>query len=241
MLEPAPPPRPLRLGAIPPMSGFLLLFGGIWLLVGTILTTVFTLVGGPFWQDLVLDQRGVEAQALPGAVEGTNATSNGEAVQRIRYSFTDRDGATQQGDTGTTDSVLVQRAMSGQPLTVVYDPGAPALSRIAGEKKSFFGLLILLPLGFAGVGAIIFGLGLRSALRARRLYVHGEAVRAEVTGSRPSNMRVNGRRLMIVEYRFMTRTGAVNGSATHSSEPQEIGSELWVLHDPDDATTSIVA
>ena len=176
------------------------MFGGIWLLVGTVITIAFTVGGGPVWNDLVLDRRGLATDATPTAIEPTGSRVNGRTVFRIAYTFTDRDGVARTGSTGTTNDRLLASAERRERLPVEYDPQAPLLSRVAGERASFFGWFILLPLGFAVVGAVIAARGLRSVLRVRQTYVHGHAILADVTAVVPTSMSVNRRRVMRVDY-----------------------------------------
>src|SRR5436190_1802838 len=136
---PPPAPRPFRLRAIEVGTTFCLLFGGIWAGVGLLLTIIFTAVGGPFWNDLILDRRGVEAQATPVSVEGTRSYVNGLPVYRIGYRFIDAEGRWRTGQCGTTSASLIARADRHEGLTIRYDREAPALSRLAGERASFFG------------------------------------------------------------------------------------------------------
>src|ERR1043165_5182069 len=92
--EPPPAPRRFRWRALDAGSGFLLLFGGIWGLVGSILTVAFSLTGGPLWNDLILDRRAVAAQATPTSVDPTGMRVNNRRVFRVSYTFTDAAGAT---------------------------------------------------------------------------------------------------------------------------------------------------
>ena len=59
----APPlsPRPFRFRALDATTGFLLLFGGIWAFVDAAVVIGLSLAGGPYWNDLILDRRGVAA------------------------------------------------------------------------------------------------------------------------------------------------------------------------------------
>jgi hypothetical protein len=57
--RPPPAPRPVPSGARGWGASFLIVFGGIWAAVGLVLTVVFTLTGGPVWNDWILDRRGV--------------------------------------------------------------------------------------------------------------------------------------------------------------------------------------
>jgi uncharacterized protein (DUF58 family) len=128
--SPPPAPRAFRLGALDAATAFLLLFGGIWGLIGTTLTIVLSL------------------------------------------------------------------------------PGGPAI-----------GLMVWLPLGFAVVGGLLFALGGRRAARLRAIYVSGRAALATVTGIESSLMRVNGRRVMRVEYTFDTPSGQTKGRTTLRAPP----------------------
>ena len=140
------------------------MFGGIWLLVGTVITIAFTIGGGPVWNDLVLDRRGLATDATPTAIEPTGSRVNGRAVFRIAYTFTDKDGVARTGSSGHDERRAArQRRASANVCPIEYDPQAPLLSRVAGERASFFGWFILLPLGFAVVGAIVASRGLRRA------------------------------------------------------------------------------
>jgi len=228
---PGSPPRRFRLRSLGAGVMFLLTFGGIWLFVGTVITVVFTLAGGPVWNDVVLDRRGLAADATPTAIEPTSSHVNGRAVVRIVYTFTDRDGVARTGRTGTTNAQLLVRAEQRERLPVEYDPYAPQLSRLAGERASFFGWFILFPLAFAAVGAAIAGRGMRRLLRVRRTYVHGHAILADVTGVAPTSMRINSRRVMRVDYSFKVITGRVTGQTT-SLNPPAIGAQIWVLYLP---------
>jgi hypothetical protein len=237
---PPPAPRPFRWGAVGAGPMFLLMFGGIWLFVGTLITTAFTAAGGPVWNDVILDRRGVQTQATPLGVEMTGSHVNGRYVQRIRFRFTDGSGAEQTGSAGTTDWPTIARAQSGAPLAIEYDPRAPALARLTGGRASFFGWFVLLPLAFALVGAAIVRAGLRRALRVRTTYVHGEAVRAQVTALAPTAMRVNGRRVMRVDYLFDALTGRVTGQGS-SLAPPPVGATIWVLYQPSSPQQSVIA
>ncbi len=237
---PPPAPRPFRWRAIGASPLFLLMFGGIWLFVGTLITTVFTAAGGPVWNDIILDRRGVTAQATPLGVERTGSHVNGAYVHRISFRFTDGAGAAQTGSAGTTDWPTIARAQAGEPLAIEYDPRAPALARVTGGRASFFGWFVLFPLAFALVGAAIVRAGLRRALRVRATYVHGEAVRAQVTGVARTAMRVNGRPVMRVDYMFDALTGRVTGQGS-SLAPPPIGATIWVLYDPSAPQQNVIA
>jgi hypothetical protein len=234
--RPPPAPRPFRLRAVDAVAWFLLLFGGIWMTVGGILTIVFTVVGGPFWNDIVLDRHGVRASATMGTIEETGSRVNRRRVHSVHYVFTDRDGVEHHGVGHTTEPWRFY----APNLQIEYDPRRPELSRISGERASVFGLYGLLPMGFAAVGAIVFGLGMRRVLRVRHIYVHGEPARAEVTAVSPTSMRVNRRRVMRVDYVFDTIMGRMTGRSS-TVIPPPVGSQIWILHLPAEPKRNVAA
>jgi Protein of unknown function (DUF3592) len=240
MSPPAPAPRRFRLAAVDSSTTFLLLFGGIWAFVGLTISVVFTAVGGPFWHDLALDRRGVRVEATPTAVSPTSSRVNRRRVFRIEYSFADETGATRSGACGTTDDASIARAEQRQPLEIEYDPTRPALSRLRGGSASFFGLFVLFPFAFFVVGAALASAGIRRALRLRALYIGGQAALATVTAVASTLMRVNRRPVMRVEYAFDTPVGRATGTTT-TRRPPPVGSELWILHDPQDPKNNVAA
>jgi hypothetical protein len=238
--EPPLPPRPFRWRALDAGTTFLLLFGAIWTLVGGGVTTVFTIAGGPLWNDLILDRRAEHAEAMPTSVDGTGSSVNGRRVFRVSYSFFDQAGQPQESHADTTDAMLLARAQRRERLPIDYDPRAPALSRLTGGQASFFGWFTLLPLGFAVAGLLILRAGLRRVVRTRAIYVHGQSALARVTDISSTNMRVNRRPVMRVGYEFDTIMGKATGTTT-SLHPPSIGAELWVFYRSGDPKQSVAA
>jgi hypothetical protein len=224
------------LRAVDATSWFRILFGGIWLTVGGIVTVVFTVAGGPFWNDITLDRHGVKADAILGSVEATNTRVNRRRVHRLHYVFTDRDGVERHGVAQTTEP----SGFYAPRFQIEYDPARPEVSRISGERASVFGLFVLFPLGFAGVGASVFALGMSRVLAVRRIYVRGEPARAEVTAVSPTPMRINRRRVMRVDYAFDTVMGRMTGR-TNTVNPPAVGSQLWILHLPSEPKRNVAA
>jgi hypothetical protein len=233
---PPPAPRPFRWRAVDAVAWFRLLFGGIWLTVGGIITIVFTVAGGPFWNDILLDRHGVKADAIMGTMEATNSRINKRQVHRVLFTFTDLHGVERHRMAQTTEPWRFYAPR----LQIEYDPERPQLSRISGERSSVFGLFALMPMGFAVVGALVFGLGMRRVLRVRRIYVHGEPTRAEVTAVSPTLMMVNRRRVMRVDYAFDTIMGRMTGR-TSAVNPPPVGSQLWILLLPSEPGRNVAA
>jgi hypothetical protein len=231
--EPPPPPRQMPFSVVGTTSKFALLFGAIWCLVGGILVVLFTVVGGPIWDDWILDERGVETQARPLGVEATPSTrGNWERIYTIRFQFIDREGEAQEADAGTTDHTLIARARAGSSMAIEYDPDAPATRvRLSGESASRFGKAIFVPLGFVVAGLAFVVLGWCGARRDRALYRDGAAIEARVVAVTPTVMRLNRRRVMRVTYTFHQSKGVVHGT-WKTTDPPTVESPLWVIYDP---------
>jgi hypothetical protein len=232
-------PRAFRLRAIDAMTGFLLLFGGIWMVVGLAVVIGLSLATGPLWNDLILDRRGVAAEAWVTSVAPTSTRVNGHAVYRVAYTFTDAGGGVRTTSSLTTTTVLVGAAR-GTTVAIEYDPRSPVRARLDGERASLVGLFILIPGGMALVGGVLFLLGLRRVARIRVIYVHGQAAPATVTALSQTSMRVNGQRVMRVEYVFDTIAGKVPGR-TSTRNPPPVGGTLWVIYDASDPRRSVAA
>jgi len=230
-LSPPPAPRPVPAGAVRWNDRFMLLFGGIWGFVGTVMTVVFTLAGGPVWDDWILDSRGVPADALPFEVHATNSRVNGRYVHEIQFRFTDGAGQPHTGHAGTTDARLIASARKATPMAVEYDPRDPERVRLAGGSASFFGKLGLMPLGFAAVGGALFLRGLLGARRTRATYRDGTAVTARVVALELTSSRQNRQRVMRMVYEL---TGAWK-----TTRPAAQGATIWVIYDPEQPDRSV--
>jgi hypothetical protein len=217
----------------------MLLFGGIWGLVGVVLTVVFTVVGGPFWNDRILDDRGVRTDAHPFEVHPTNTRINRRTVQEIQLRFTDRAGQEHVGHVGSTSPSVIASARKGEPIAIDYDPQDPELIRVAGGSASVFGMLVLMPLGFAAVGAVLFVIGLLGARRTRALYRDGTAAEAHVVAVEATGSRQNRAPVMRMVYELTGMPG-VRGS-WKTTRPALQGRTIWVIYDPGQPELSIPA
>jgi hypothetical protein len=213
---------------------FAMLFGGIWALVGGIITVVFIAIGGGPWVDWGLDQRGMVAQAQITGSSGTSARVNHRPVRRYSISF--RDGSNEERKA----EVSTSRPIVGDSIEIEYDPQNASLVRIKGGHASIFGPFFLLPGIFLLVGSTIFAIGGGRLLGRRRVYRDGVAALATVTGSRPTSGRINRRRVHRVEYQFEGPHGPEHGSYT-TVTPDERGTELWILYDREDPRKSLPA
>jgi len=236
---PALAPRPFRIRAIDAVSVFLLLFGGIWAVVDVPVVIGLSVVGGPFWNDLILDRRGVAVVATIDSVQRTQTRVNGRYVNRVACTFSDAAGTTHSTSALTTDFAVIG-ARPTTPILIEYDPQSPGRARLQGERASMLGALIFIPFGMGLVGVVLFALGLRRVRALRDIYVHGQAVQATVTAVATTLMRVNGQRVMRVDYSFETITGLARGR-TSTRRPPPVGAPIWVLYDPSDPKRSVAA
>ena len=237
----APPlaPRPFRVRTLDATTCFLLLFGGIWAFVDAAVVIGLSLAGGPYWNDLILDRRGVVGQGALTSVERTNTRVNGHALYRVAYTFADRAG-TVRATSSLTERHGLTGAPPSTPLAIEYDPERPMRARLEGERASMIGGFILIPIGLALAGGVLFGLGLRRAGRTRQIYRHGQSAQATVTAISGTAMRVNGRRVMRVAYVFDTIMGRTEGQTT-SRDPPPVGAPIWVIYDGSDPKRSVEA
>lgn len=102
---------------------FLILFGGIWLLVGL---PFFGVGIGTALSELRLEREGTLATATITSVEQTNLRINGRPQWRIRYQFTDRQGRKVDGKSDAMSWEEVERFQEGASGKVRFDPEKPA-------------------------------------------------------------------------------------------------------------------
>lgn len=232
MLTPPPPaPRPVPIAALGWNAGFLLLFGGIWAAVGLLVAGLFTALGGPVWNDWILDDRGVLAQAEALGARPTRTRVNRRTLYELRYRFSDGSGKTWTATSDTTSPSLIGAAEARSPLAIEYDPESPKRTRLRGESASVMGAAVFLPLGAGLVGTLLVAIGLVGALRVRGLYRRGQAAQARVTAVEATASRQNRRAVMRMRYCFQTPEGTVEGS-WKTAHPQPAGATIWVLFDP---------
>jgi hypothetical protein len=221
---------------------FLLMFGWIWAFVGLVLAVAFTFVGGPVWNDWILDSRGQETMAQTIGARGTASTrGNWERVYVIEMTFEDSDGRTHRVEAATTEPQLIEKAQAQQPVPIEYDPQAPATRvRLVGETSATFGSVILVPIGFLVVGLALALVGHRNLKRDRALYRDGDVAEATVVAVTPTSMRINKQRVFRVDYTFAHPTGAARG-VWKTTTPPRLDDRLWVIYDPSQPTRNIAA
>lgn len=232
-----PPPRPPDAPrSVPPLrrllavrTWVLVILGIVFALDGVVITAIFVGVGGPPWDDWILDRRATRVEASPLSVEETARRRNRRRMTRISFAYRAPDGSARTGAQDTIDPALIGRAEARQPLTVEIDPEDPARHRIVGERASLFGNFLALPVGFAASGVLLLALAMRAMRRDRRIYREGDATLATVISVRPANL--NLRRTFHVEYELATSAGTVRGRRLFVDPPAE-GARVWVFYDP---------
>ncbi len=151
------------------MNRFLLLFGGIWFVVGL----PFAIIGVYVWTAEREFER--EARVATGIVlskdirrsrhnDGATSTS-----YSVRYRFTPRAGRTLEG-ASSVDSDAWDRLAEREPIEIAYLPSDPSENRVRGTRKMalawiFTGLGSL----FTIAGGVILAFGIRGSVRHKRL------------------------------------------------------------------------
>lgn len=233
-------PRSVRFGTYAGMAGTTgLLLGAIFSLVGWGLTLGFVFGGGPFWEDWILDSRGVPATAMPDEAHATNSSVNRSRVWAVSFHFTDADGVPHSGTIRTTDMGVRNAAQEGKTFPIHYVPGNVRLVRADGTKRSVFGFFALIPFLFAAIGTGVLVATARGVLRRRRLYVWGTPTTGRVLSVGPSGITVNNRELLRIRYEFVGPGGPAQGTMTNPTAPPE-GAEVTVLYDPSDPTRNVL-
>jgi hypothetical protein len=186
-------------------SSFLLLFGSIWALVGT----VFFFAGGvPL---LVSSGSSVEAANLEGRVieKGEDADKDGNLRRWLRFSWSDEAGE-ERSSLVETDAQTWARTSATDTLALIAPSAGETSPRIAGQGNSRTDFLI-----FAGIGLVVGGVGwglvvaaLRKAGRRAHLVFHGKSVSGTVARvEEVTNVRINRRHPLVLAFEYRDDTG----------------------------------
>lgn len=218
------------------MNRFLLLFGGIWLLVGLPFATVGIVVFSnerAFERDAQIARGIVLSKDVNRSRDSDGSTSTSYSV---RYRFTPRGGRETEGS-GRVDRDVWNALVEREPVRIAYLPSDPENNRVAGESKMLlawiFGGLGSL---FTIAGGVIFGFGIRGTLRDRRLREGGMTTEAVVTRVQMTNLRVNRRRQARVVYEFhdergQTRTGKSRHIPVNEATAWKPGDRITIRYD----------
>lgn len=222
------------------MTKFAMMFVGPWFGIALLTAGVFTVVGGPIWDDWILDRRGKPATGTPYAVEGTSSRVNGKSLMRVRIRYRDGTGETRESSFTTTDGAELARARRRQPVQIEYDPEAPSRSRVQGHRASYFGAWVFLPAGVALCLLVPFVMLLRARGRQRGVYRHGRAVLGQVVRHEHTGARQNRRPVVRARYEAHVGERLAEGYVD-DVEPPAPGDALWILVDPDDPSRNVAA
>lgn len=183
---------------------FLLIFGGIWLLVGV----PFLGVGiGTALSEQRLQREGNVATGTVLSKDLRRATKNKSTSYSVTYRFTTANGQT------VTDHAQIpferwEQLQEQGPISIRYLP-----SRSASNRPDL-GNSWLLPIIFGGLGLVFAGMGgflffkaISGILRNMRLERDGALAPCTVTSVEQTNLKVNGRPLWRIRYQFTDRQG----------------------------------
>lgn len=223
-------------------QGVLRLLGGIFLLVGLLVSGIFCW-GLPI--DLALAVAGEPGTGTVLRTEiQTNVEVNGAHPILVHYRY--RVGsANYEGSSPTLDAALLARARPGSDVKLEILGFAPELSRIEGETYSPFGYFVAFVLLFPLIGGALFVGAVRSNRREIRAFVHGTPKAARVTYMGPdTSTRVNGRHPFKITWEHVEGGRTFTGSISHM-EMTAIADlpgagEILVLVDPADPSSSTV-
>jgi hypothetical protein len=130
-----------------------------------------------------------------------------------------------------------QQLIEREPVEVLYRPGKPSSSRLAGHSawplKTIFGLVGSV---FTVVGGIIFVGALRNARLESRLRQQGVRVQGTVTELRERNLRINNVQQWRLHYQYRSFEGSLHVRTVDLPEDEarewKVGDIGVVLYDP---------
>jgi hypothetical protein len=219
------------------------LVGGIFLLIGTILSVVF-LRTLPI--DLALDLGA--STAAQAAIESmdldTSISVNGEHPVDLRYTF-EVNGATVKGHSQTFNYSWVDSLEANPTATVdvEYVASRPQWSRLKGTMRTPGGYWLCFILLFPLVGAGLVLGGTLPRLRRARVYRHGEGILAKLESvGLNHSVTVNGRHPTRVRWSFQVQgqryDGSWSGFNAERFLPKDSSDQLPVIYDPKDPKRS---
>jgi hypothetical protein len=220
------------------MNRFLLLFGGIWFVVGL----PFAVIGIYVWTAEREFER--EARVATGIVvskdinHSRNKDGSTSTSYSVRYRFTPRGGRTLEGESGV-DRDGWNRFAEREPIEIAYLPSDPSNNRVRGTSKMVLAW-IFTGLGglFTVAGAVILGFGIRSSVRDRRLRDTGMTAEAVVTRVKATTVKINKRRQARVFFEFrddrgQTRTGRSAHLPIDDAMAWKPGDRITIRYDRD--------
>jgi hypothetical protein len=222
----------------------------VFLLVGIVLAAVglvflgVALAFGLEEQAFHAEGQTVEATVVDRAVRKANFDDTPSTRYVIRYRFVRQDGAPVY-DTRDVPVEEWERLVPGSrtPVRVVHGRDSRAVGDSRWDAVAAFSALGLI---MAGVGGPLLFLGLREALRQRRVWRAGVRVAAVVTSVAPSSTWVNGVQQWEIRYAYTDANG-VKHEARSDHMPQaqarrwKAGDHGFALVDPQASASSVWA
>jgi hypothetical protein len=194
------------------MNRFLLLFGGIWLLVGL----PFAITGIVLFraeQHFAREARTATGIVLSRDID-RNRESDGSTKTRysVRYRFTAPDGQVREGST-QLDRAQWQTLAEREPIEIAYAASDPSNHRVHGTSRTLLAIIFGgLGGAFTIAGAVIFSFGLRGSRRRRRLHETGMTADGAVTGVKATKVKINRQAQGRVLYEFRDDRGELRRS-----------------------------
>lgn len=215
---------------------FWLLFGGVFLVAGLLLTLIGA---GMAWNEGRFAADGVAADGvvLGRTIRQADASENRSTEYRVSYRFTTSDGRViDAGDDISLDRW--EMLVDGGPITVEYLAADPAQNRAAGGDDS---IIVPITLGFGllalGVGVAITAWTLQGLRLTHRLWREGVAIEGTVVRVEPANVTFNRRPLFRLRYEYGDQAGARHDGASgliawEEAEGWQPGDRGAVRYDP---------
>jgi hypothetical protein len=162
-------------------------------------------------------------------VDWTRSRVRNRPIMAYRFAH-DADGATH-----TLTSYSTARSLrAGETAAVEYPAGRPDRARIAGMHRRLFGPAAALAAVVPGVVALaLLAAGLALAARRVRLLRDGAIARGRLVDDRPTNARVNRRRVHRLVFEALARDGRARRVTVRSSHRERIGATPDVVLDGD--------
>ena len=206
-------------------------FGGAWLLCGVPFLIAGLYSGIDTWQTSEQFKR--EAVVTGGVVLTKRIVRDRDSSNRrywIGYRFSAADGTVVKNEAQVSGE-LWDRLIEREPVRVIYLLGRPQANRIEGVGPDWVGPLIFTALGivFAGIGALVFSMGLRGILRELRLQNDGVLAEATVVEVAPANVSFKGVPQWRIRYRYRDHRGRTLTGASSVMPPEE--AQAWKVGD----------
>lgn len=215
---------------------FWLLFGGVFLVAGLLLTFIGA---GMVWNEGRFAGEGVDAEGvvIGKTIRQADASEDRSTEYHVSYRFTASDGQV----IDASDDIAFDRweaLVEEGPITIEYLAGSPGQNRAAGGDGPMI-LYVTLGIGLLalGIGLAITIWQLRRLRLTHRLWREGVAIEGTVTRVEPANVTFNNRPLFRLRYEYGDAAGARHDAtsgliAWEEAEGWQPGDRGAVRYDP---------